>query len=238
MTTEAELIRLLADADRAGIHTVDPTLYAELDHPAAYRIQTGVLAATGEHVGMLKTGIHGGTIGVVAPIFASRVGRAPDFRLPVANVLGLEVEVGLVLQRDVASSADLPAAIDHYFLGVEICGSRFTDRKLAGLNGPLADNMTALGYAVGPTRPLEDEIDGLDIALEFAGNQIYAAPAKHGFGTVLASVSAYAENQQTAYPLRAGTIVTTGSMCGLVPTSGIGHVVARLGNEQLEFDIV
>jgi 2-keto-4-pentenoate hydratase len=238
MTTETELIRLLADAERDGVHTVDPTLYAELDHPAAYRIQAGVLAATGERVGMLKTGIHGGTTGVVAPIFASCVGQAPDFRLPVANVVGLEVEVGVVLRRDVASAADVPAAIDHYFLGVEICGSRFTDRKLAGLNGPLADRMTALGYAVGPRRALGDRIDGLGIELEFDGRQIYAAPAKHGFGTVLASLLAYADNQHPAFPLRAGTLVTTGSMCGLVPTSGTGRVVARLGDEQLEFDIV
>ena len=32
-------------------------------------------------------------------------------------------------------------------------------------------------------------------------------------------------------PLKAGTIITTGSLCGLVLTSGIGHAVARLGTE-------
>jgi 2-keto-4-pentenoate hydratase len=238
MTTETDLIRLLAEAEMAGSHTVDPTLYATLDRPAAYRIQAGVIASAGAVVGMLKTGIHSDGVGVVAPIYSSRVEHASGFKLPVANVIGLEVEVGIVLARDVGSGADLAGAIDHYFMGVEICGSRFADRKLAGLNGALADNMSALGYAIGPKRTLNDRFDDLRIELEFAGRQIYSAPAKHGFGTVLASVIAYADRQQPAYPLRAGTIVTTGSMCGLVPTSGVGHVVARLGDEQLEFDIV
>jgi 2-keto-4-pentenoate hydratase len=238
MASETELIRLLADAERARVHTVDPTLFAHLDIAAAYRVQAGVVDAVVERVGMLKTGIFDGTIGVVAPIFASHIGNASDFQLPVANVLGLEVEVGLVLSRDVVAAADVPSAIDHYFLGVEICGSRFTDRKLAGLNGPLADRMTALGYAIGPRRALGDRIEGLTVELDIAGSRIHSGPAKHGFGTVLASLLAYADNEHPAYPLRAGTIITTGSMCGLVPTSGAGHVVARLGDEQVEFDIV
>ena len=40
------------------------------------------------------------------------------------------------------------------------------------------------------------------------------------------------------YPLKAGTTITTGSLCGLVPTNGIGYVVARLGDETVEFDVV
>jgi hypothetical protein len=237
MTDEADLIGLLAAAENAGSHDVDPTPYAQLDRAAAYRVQTGVLSATGASVGMLKTGIHPDGAGVVAPIPSARVGHARSFRLPVANVLGLEVEVGLVLARDVASSADVPGAIDHYFTGVEICGSRFTDRGKAGTMGGLADAMSALGYVIGPKRA-DDQIDGLDIRLGFAGKEIYAAPAKHGFGTVLASLLAYADNQHPAYRLRAGTIVTTGSMCGLVPTTGTGRVVARLGDEVVELDIV
>jgi 2-keto-4-pentenoate hydratase len=238
MTSEADLIRLLADASSAGVHTVDPTPYAALDRDAAYRVQTGVLAATGATVGLLKTGIHADGVGIVAPIPAAGVGRAPGFGLPVANVIGLEVEVGLVLARDVSASTDIAAAIDHYFLGVEICGTRFIDRSKAGPMGGLADSVSALGYVIGPKRPLADQIDGLLVTLDFAGRTIHSAPAKHSFGTVMASLLAYADHQHPAYPLRAGTVITTGSLCGLVPTDGTGHVVARLGDEVMEFDIV
>ena len=240
--TEAELIALLASAQRRGAHDVDPAPYGSLDRETAYRIQVGVLAELGASAGMLKTAVHADGVGVTAPIYAWTVGSSVGYRLPTANIVGLEVEVGLVLAHDISASADeqhVADAVDHYFVGVEIVGSRFTDRKLAGANGGLADNMSALGYAIGPRRPtLSTRIDELEVALSFAGKAIYAAPAKHGFGTVLASLVAYARSQHPAYPLRSGTIVTTGSLCGLVPTSGAGHVVARLGGETVEFDIV
>ena len=238
LTDTAELVRLLTDAHRDGAPCVDAMLYASLTRPDAYLVQTGVLAALGATVGMLKTGRHSDGVGVVAPILEPHIGYAPDFRLAVAPVIGLEVEVGVVLARDVASSTDIPSAIDHYFLGVEMCASRYADRSLSGLNGTLADNMSAYGYCIGPRRAAKDEIDGLTIRLSVGGQDIHHAPAKHGFGSVLASLSAYAFNQHPAYPLRAGTIVTTGSMCGMVPVPSAGRVVATLGDETLSFELV
>lgn len=235
---EDDLIRPLADAQRAGSHGIDARRYAALDRSAAYRIQRGVRLALGAAVGMLKTAVHPDGVGVVAPIYMSRIGYAPGFRLPADNVIGLEVEVGLVLGADVASSREAADAIDHHFLGAEICGSRYADRSLAGPNGGLADNMSALGYAKGARRARGADIEGLTVGLDFAGQRIFEAPAKHGFGSVLAALLAYADNQHEDYPLKAGTIITTGSLCGLVPTAGTGHVVARLGDETLEFDIV
>jgi 2-keto-4-pentenoate hydratase len=236
--TEAEMIASLADGQRRGTHTVDGAAFTSLDRAAAYRIQSGVLSSIGATVGMLKTAIHSDGVGVAAPIFATNVGRN-GFRLPVANVLGLEVEVGVVLGKDVGPTDDAAAAVDHYFTGVEIVGSRFADRQTAGSNGPLADNLSGLGYVIGTEpRRLMGDLDGLSVSLEFGGKPIYGAPAKHGFGTVLASVAAYAKAQQPVLPLRAGTIITTGTLCGLVLTSGTGHVTARLGDDIVEFDLV
>lgn len=236
--TEAEMIAALADGQRRGTHTVDPAPYAALGRDAANRIQLGVLDAVGAKVGMLKTAVQADGVGVASPIYAANVGRS-GMRLPLANVLGLEVEVGLVLGRDVGPETDVAAAVDHYFTGIEVVGSRFSNRTAAGVNGGLADNMSALGYVIGgEPRRLKDAIDGLTVTLEFAGKQIYAAPAKHGFGTVLASVVAYAKTQLPQLPLKAGTIITTGSLCGLVLTDGPGHAVARLGDDVVECDLV
>lgn len=240
MLTEDEMIAQLASAQRRGVHDVHGSLFVDLSREAAYRVQAGVRTALGATPALLKTAIHPDGVGVVAPIFV--FGQGGAFTLPEANVVGLEVEVGVVLRHDVPSGADeatVRAAIDHYFTGVEICGSRFLDRTLAGLNGALADNMSALAYCRAPgPRGAGADIAGVDIALSFAGTEIFNGPAKHGFGDVHASLLAYARGQHPDYPLRAGTIVTTGSMCGLVPTSGPGHVVARLGDESVEFDIV
>ena len=236
--TEAEMIAALADGQRRGSHTVEGASFAALDRASAYRIQSGVMTSIGAELGMLKTAIHGDGVGVAAPIYRANVGQS-GFRLPVANVLGLEVEVGLVLGRNVGPETDIASAVDHYFTGIEIVGSRFLDRKAAGVNGQLADNMSGLGYVIGTEpRPLKDRIEGLTVTLELAGKQIYSAPAVHGFGTVLASVAAYAKAQQPGMLLRAGTIITTGSLCGLVLTAGTGRAVARLGDDIVEFELV
>ncbi|RYE55317.1 MAG: hypothetical protein EOP20_10530, partial [Hyphomicrobiales bacterium] len=239
-SAENHLIQQLVDAQRAGTNPVDVAPYAALDREAAYRVQHGVMVALGEKPGMYKTAVAPDGQGTIAPIFASRVGQSGSLKLPLANIVGVEVEVGLVLAKDVPNGTDdvdLIEAIDHYFVGVEVCGTRVTDRSVAGPNGGLADSMSAYGYVIDPTeREPGADLDNFDVTVEFDGKQIYSAPAKHGFGSVLASLVAYAKAQRPEYPLKAGTIITTGTVCGLVPTSGTGHVVATLGAHRVEFD--
>jgi 2-keto-4-pentenoate hydratase len=243
MTTEATLIQQLVDAQRSGTHGVDAAPYAALDQAAAYRVQTAVLQTLGEAAGLYKSAVAPDGTGVIAPIFASRVGQSGAFQLSTANLLGLEVEVAVVLGKDIPAAGldeiDLVEAIDHYIVGIEVVGSRFVDRSVAGFYGGLADGMASLGYVIDPThRASGADLDNLDVELSLAGKQIYAAPAKHSFATVLASLIAYSKTQMPQYPLKAGTIVTTGSLCGLVPVSGPGRVVAQLGVHRVEFDLV
>src|SRR6218665_249776 len=236
MATETDLIDLLVAAQRASQSNVDAALFADIDGAAAYRIQAGVLSALGEAPALIKTAIQPDGVGIAAPIFASRYGQSGGFSLSRATVTGLEVEVGLVLGADLsaetanADDAAIIETIDHYFVGIEVCGTRFVDRKLAGVQAGLADNMSSCGYVINPTeRDPGADIENYDVQLSLDGVQLHSGPAKHSFGTVLNSFIAYAKNQVPAYPLRAGTIITTGSLCGLVPVSGTGRVKAVLG---------
>jgi 2-keto-4-pentenoate hydratase len=239
MTLVDDLTHRLAAAHKAGVHDVDAKPYSELDRQSAYDVQLNVMKLLGQTPGLYKTAVAPDGLGAVAPIFASRFGQSGSFRLPSANLTGLELEVGLVLDRELdvetarRDEIDIIEAIDYYFVGIEICGTRYVDRTIAGFNGGLADGMSSLGYVMNPThRDLGAEIT------EFNGVQIHWAPAKHSFGTVLNSFIAYAKNQQPAYSLKAGTIITTGSLCGLVPITGTGHVMGKLGSYTVEFDIV
>ena len=242
MTTEAELIGLLSDAHHSGARIIDATAFGALDKAAAYRIQSAVRSRLGEAVGMLKTAVQPNAA-VAGPIYASRVVRVPHAQLPAKTVIGLEVEVGLVLARDIPSDpavdeAGVAAAIDHYFTGIEVIATRYASREAASPAAGLADNMFAYGYVIGGRRARGADIDGATVTLDFNGSTIYSAPARHGFGTVLASLVAYAREQNPELALKAGTIVTTGSLCGLVPTSGPGHVVAHLDEDVVELDLV
>lgn len=245
MSLVEDLAHKLAEAQKAGRHDVDAKPYSELDREAAYDVQLRVMQLLGETPGLYKTAVAPDGVGAVAPIYKSRFGHSGAFSLSSANVTGLELEVGVVLDRDIdvetalRDELEIVEAIDYYFVGVEVCGTRFVDRTIASYNGGLADSMSALGYVMSPLhREMGADIDDFEVKLSFAGQEIYAAPAKHGFGSVLASVIAYARNQRPAFPLKAGTIITTGSLCGLVPTTGTGHVVGQLGSTTVEFDIV
>jgi 2-keto-4-pentenoate hydratase len=240
VTDEAELIALLAAAARHGRADVDATLFADLDRAAAYRVQIGVMAALNERVGMLKTAVAADGTGVAAPIYESRIGRSQAFSVPAAQVLGIELEVALVLGRDlsVAAATSDPAsvtdAMSHHVLGLELCSTRFRDRKAARNHAGLADGMSAFGYVIDPApRELGAQIDGFDVEITHNGTVIHAAPAQHSFGTVLASFDAYARAQHPDLTLAAGLTVTTGSLCGLVPLPGPGLVVARLGTHSV-----
>lgn len=242
MISETELVGLLAEAQRSGARTIDAATLTGLDTAAAYRIQSGVRAQLGEPIGMLKTAVQPQAV-VAAPIYASRVVRAPNAQLPARTVIGLEVEVGLVLARDIPTGPDVDeaavaAAIDHYFTGIEVIATRYVSREAASPAVGLADNMFAFGYVIGGRRARGAEIDVATVVLEFGGQEIYRQPAKHGFGTVLASLVAYAREQNAELALKAGTIVTTGSLCGLVPCSGTGRAVARLDDDVVEVDLV
>ncbi len=243
MTSESDLVRLLSDAQRTGSRTIDATSFGDLDRAAAYRVIHETRTALGEGTAMLKSALHPDGVGVAAPIYASRVGRTARFTLPADRTVGLEVEVGVALAHAIANDpatdeAAVIAAVDHFFVGVEIVGTRYLDRTKAEPAAALADNMSAFGYVIGPRFAGGTDVDGLTVTLELAGKQIYAAPAKHGFGTVLASLVAYARAQQPHLPLSAGTVITTGSLCGLVLTTGAGHVVARLGDDTVELDLI
>jgi 2-keto-4-pentenoate hydratase len=242
MTNTLDLAQRLVAAHKAGRHDVDPAPYSQLDRAEAFDVQRQVMSLLGETPGLYKTAIAPDGIGAVAPIYKSHFGQSGSFRLAQANVIGLELEIGLVLARDLDETDDERAiidAIDHYFVGIEVCGTRYSDRAAAGFNGGLADGMSHLAYVMNPThREMAADIQDVDVELEFAGQRIHFAPAKHSFGTVQASFIAYARKQQQHCPFTAGVVVTTGSLCGLVPITGTGHVVGRLGNHTVEFDIV
>jgi len=126
------------------------------------------------------------------PRRSSRPGSArAAITLHASRVVGLEVEIGLVLGRDLDTRtarldpASITDAVNHYFVGIEVCGSRYVDRKLAGSWGGLADSMTAYGYVAKPKdREFGADIEGFDLTLSMDGRQVFSGPAKHSFGTV------------------------------------------------------
>lgn len=233
MTAENDLARLLIEAQRAGRPSVEQDRFAEVDRAGAYRLQAATMAALGQTAGMYKVAVAPDGTGAIGPIYADKVATSGEATAPMRNITGVEVEIGVVLSRDIPPGSDratIEAAIERYFVGVEVCGTRYLDRSKLTFDSGLADNLSSFAYAIDPADwERGTDIDGLDVVLKLDEQEFFRAPARHGFGGVLEALVAYAKLEEGPYPLVAGTVLTTGSMCGLVPVARAGVVRAEFG---------
>ena len=152
--------------------------------------------------------------------------------------LRLEIELALRLSRDLPlrpgqpyTRAEILDGVDAVFLGIEIVETRLS--TFHGVPFPLwlADSLGHGGYLIGPEvdRAVLDDVTSLHCHIALNDVTIYDLPAVHGNGDpmnpVLAWVNRAAEGPG---PLKAGQIVTTGSLCGGVLAPGKGRAVCSL----------
>lgn len=152
--------------------------------------------------------------------------------------LRIEIELALRLARDVPmrpaqpySRAELLGCCDKAYLGVEIVESRLANWEGVPFSLWLADALGHGGYVLGPELDIAtlDDLTGLSCFVSLNGVTLYDKPAIHGNGDPMAPFLAWANRKaELLGGLRAGQIVTTGSLCGGVLSPGVGEVVARL----------
>jgi len=212
---------------------------AALDAETAMAIQGAVLAKLGEKSGVTKVAGATGNNSLAAPIITSWViNTGETLPLDGRNFMGLEIEIAAVLGQDLTpeiaarGEAAVLAAIDHYIVGIELIGTRIDDRTKAGPFGPLSDNMITAGYVLGTQRLTECPfVDGLAVVVTIDGKQTALDTAKHPFGGVLAPIMNYAASPFDHFgALKAGAIVTTGSLTPLIEVPSTGPVSIRLGS--------
>lgn len=219
---------------------VNHQIFEGISRSEALAAQGAVMEKLGETAGGFKVMINPEGKGTAAPMFASRVVKSGEtLSVPAAGVIGLEVEVALVLGKDVtremaeAGPEAVLEAVDHFVFGIEICATRFDDHKKATPEAQLADNLSGSGYIVG-TEPFTagPDIDGAPLTVTADGQEIYNKPAKHPFGGALAPVIACAlSGEDNSAMLKAGSLITTGSLCGAVAFSAPAEIVARIGSD-------
>jgi hypothetical protein len=244
---ESELVQLLANAQRMGSKPlVDLEALDDFDLETGYRISQAQQELLGEEVALYKTVLRNdGLPAVASPIWKSRVGYSEhNYVFPACfDIIGFEFELGVKLARDILPTESLDddsiqEAIEYYFLGIEIVGTRLKldneSQKTPTPAQSLADHNTALGYVIGSKCTRDMDVLGLAVTFEVEGKEIDRKLAAPGCSTVLASLIAYAKVQQPHLPLCAGTIITPGALSGLVriPDATKGHIVARLGDEE------
>jgi len=150
----------------------------------------------------------------------------------------IEVELAVRLGRDLPTRetgsydrSDILDAIESLVLGIEVIGGRFEDPENVLFLSFLADNLGNRAYIIGDSLPLNtlEQVGDLNCQVSLNEQSIYQAAASHPAGDPLLPLLAYANAQSDHLGgLKAGQVVTTGSLCGVLPVRAAGLLEARI----------
>lgn len=209
----------------------------ELPRDAAegYAVQAFVARRLGMEVAGWKAALADGTP-VAAPLLGPLLHSG--YRLTGdSDPDAVEVEIAFRLGRDLPlrtggyAREDVVSAVDGVLVGIEIVASRLAEGATAPFPAFLADNLGNGGFVAGKPVPLAS-IDGLsDLRCRVSRDStvIHDATGGHPAGDPLAPLLAWANAQSDALGgLRAGQIVTTGSLVGLVRCGRSGTLSAHI----------
>lgn len=244
----ARLADLLAAAAREG-RTLDglPPELVPADDAAAYRVQAAVLDRRGERPGGRKIGF--GPDGRVTGAWMAAGGFVADGgEWPTAaGSIGVELEIAVRMARDLPARPDRPytaeevmAAVDGVLVAIEVVVRRFADPAKVPYTAVLADAISHGGFVPGAAIPAA-RFRKVSVAGAFAadGRTILKGPLVHPNGDWLVPLTAHASAPPAGLgPLRAGEIVTTGSLCGLIMVDVPARVtgsVAGIGDVAIAF---
>ncbi|SEI08606.1 2-keto-4-pentenoate hydratase [Rhizobium tibeticum] len=160
-------------------------------------------------------------------------------QIPWQRGTKLEAEIAVRLGRDLPvrregsySRADIVDAIEAVHLGAELLASAIEESGKISFLLFLADRLGNSGYVLGPRveKPAVDTASGTPLKVTFNGKPIYDAPAQHPKGDVLTWLLEYAnDGMRPNTSLKAGALVTTGTLCGAIELVTPGDIEIVLG---------
>jgi 2-keto-4-pentenoate hydratase len=230
-----EIATALVRARVSGKDVLNSALPVPANARCAMQIQALVQERSARPVGGWKVAIGPEKRAVAAPLLDVYFDSAEIGLFPNCTI---EVELAVRLGRDLPKRetetyerSDIVDAIESLVLGIEVIGGRFDDAANVPFLSFLADNLGNRAYVIGDQLPLSivDQIGGLACQVALDRVPLHHALASHPSGDPLLPLLVYA-NEQSDYlgGLKAGQVVTTGSLCGALPIRSAGIVKAEL----------
>lgn len=236
---EETLAKALFDARTKGALADATAVPVPVDAASAMRVQTDVITKVGDKVVGWKVGFGPDGVPFAGPMIASTVSKLPGrwAQKPGPN-FRIEVEIGVRLAKDLPvrpgkpyTRSEITAAIDTVFCGIEMLWSRYADpSKLVFLQG-LADSVHNGGYLLGQEKKTQEipATEKMVCRATLDGVDLFNGTPKHPQDDILLPLIEYASNQNDGLGgLKAGQIITTGALCGVVETAKGGKFVASL----------
>jgi 2-keto-4-pentenoate hydratase len=234
----AALASALVEARRSGkpIRTVGDDL-VPAGIAEAIAVQSAVAAMLGEEPGGWKISI-APQGRVAAPMFRSGIMASGGTRTLRDGFFAIEVEFAVRLKRDLVvpvgtrlGRAEILDAVDTLLVGIELIESRLEDHPNQPFMAFLADNIANGGYVTGTERPFDASADltGRHCRVDLDGEVLFDAPAVHGNGDPLVPlVECVGVVGSAMGGWRTGHVITTGSICGVVPVKAMGRITASI----------
>ena len=184
---------------------------------------------------------------VLAPLHPY-IEAASGAKIPWLPGMKFEAEVAVRLGKDLPvrtdgkySRAEIVEAVAEAHLGAELLWTCITESGKVSFLLYLADRIGNQGYVLGPILPksIIDTISGTPLKVTLNGQPIYDAGAQHPKGDVLTWLVDYAND--TLRPdssLRAGALITTGTLCGAIELASAGEIDIILDGTKLHLSLV
>lgn len=201
----------------------------------AMAVQRAFFEASGKTVAGWKLAIRPDGEAVGAPMLdCYQVEDNNIASFPEAGTEGIEVEICFTLSSDIPARGtrpltrgDLIRHIDKVHLGVELLRYRLAEKNQVPFPLFLADRLANHGFVIGPEIDTcflevfaENEADLPQLTVTEGTVQLFDANAKHPNSDPLAPLLAFANAAlNKGDMLKAGNVVTTGSLCGLIPSA-------------------
>lgn len=247
---EERLAAALLEA-RKTQKAVDPTtLPVPADPASAMRSLSRTVQQLDEPIAGWKVGFSPANVAFAAPLLESVTLKAPTRWVQKPGpAFRIEIEIGVRLSKDLPPRPGKPYtreeiidAYDSVFVGVEFLSSRYTNPAQPEFLLGLADCVHNGGYVLGEekkTKTLPGPLSGMSFRATLDGKEIFNAAPKHPQDDIILPLIGYASApNDNLGGLKAGQIVTTGSLCGVVTTDVGGKLVVSLtGFEDLVIDL-
>jgi 2-keto-4-pentenoate hydratase len=218
-----DLGRKLAEARSARTQLSASCLVAPPDAAAAAQAQAAFFRRCDTDVPGWKVAISASGVAVAAPVWPLHA-PANEFAMDWKRGTIVEVEIALRLANDLPAPrekpyqrSDIMGAVESLHIGVEVISSRLEEGSKAPFLLFHADLLGNDGYVLGPKieNSFIDDLEQRNLTILADGKPFFSGRLKHPNADPLAPVLAYANAPGDALEgLKAGQIVTTGSLCG------------------------
>ncbi|NEI03341.1 2-keto-4-pentenoate hydratase [Rhizobium leguminosarum] len=231
---------------QAGRQQATDTFALPADLHQAMQVQNLLAAADGISSNAWKVTVSPQGQAVTAPLhpYAEAVSGAD---IPWYPGVKFETEIAVRLGSDLPVRTGVPysrnevvEAISAVHLGAELLISAVKESGGVSFLLFVADRLGNSGYVLGPKleKSVVDTVGGTPLKVTHAARTIYDGPAQHPKGDVLTWLVDYAnDGLRPETSLKAGALITTGTLSGAIDLTEPGEIDILLGNSSLSFSV-